>query len=121
MQKVMGRYHTYSISGKTAALVPDFAEKSCLQQNCTLGSSACSEGPALGQNTLLLMMMIIHENDNLICYLTIFIKKLRKMKNCFKKIRIACFFFILGKYIYLFNLCFSVHQRLRSMAPITNG
>ena len=29
--------------------------KTCLQQNCSLGFSACSEGPAFGQNT---MMMI---------------------------------------------------------------
>ena len=25
--------------------------KTCFQQNCSLGLSACSEGPALGQNT----------------------------------------------------------------------
>ena len=25
--------------------------KTCLRQNCSLGFSACSEGPAIGQNT----------------------------------------------------------------------
>ena len=28
--------------------------KTCLQQNCSLGSCACNEGPALGQNTLMM-------------------------------------------------------------------
>ena len=32
--------------------------KICLRQNCSLGSCTCSEGPALGQNTLMMMMMI---------------------------------------------------------------
>ena len=37
---------------KTAALVHEFLWwKSCLQQNCSLGSCVCSEGPALGHNT----------------------------------------------------------------------
>ena len=30
--------------------------KTCLQQNCSLGSCACSEGPALGQNTLMMIL-----------------------------------------------------------------
>ena len=29
--------------------------KTGIRQNCSLGSSACSEGPALGQNTLMIM------------------------------------------------------------------
>ena len=33
--------------------------KTCLRQNCSLGSCACSEGPALGQNTLMMMMMMM--------------------------------------------------------------
>ena len=32
--------------------------KTCLRQNCILDSGACSEGPALGQNTLIMMIMI---------------------------------------------------------------
>ena len=30
--------------------------KTCLRQNCSLGSCTCSEGPALGQNTLIMMI-----------------------------------------------------------------
>ena len=32
--------------------------KTCLRQNCSLGFYACSEGPALGQNTLMMMIII---------------------------------------------------------------
>ena len=32
--------------------------KTCLRHNCSLGSCACSEGPALGENTVITMMMI---------------------------------------------------------------
>ena len=35
-----------------------FRWKTCLRQNCSLGFSASSEGPAFGQNTLMMMMMI---------------------------------------------------------------
>ena len=31
--------------------------KTCLRQNCRPGSCTCSEGPALGQNTLMMMMI----------------------------------------------------------------
>ena len=40
---------------KTVALVPEFA----VWENCSLNSCACSEGPAIGQNTLIMMMMMI--------------------------------------------------------------
>ena len=33
--------------------------KTCLRQKCNLGSCACSEVPALGQNTLMRMMMMM--------------------------------------------------------------
>ena len=33
--------------------------KTCLRQNCSLGSCSCSEGPALWQNTLMMMMMMM--------------------------------------------------------------
>ena len=29
--------------------------KTCLRQNCSIGSCACSEGPAFGQNTLMII------------------------------------------------------------------
>ena len=32
--------------------------KTCLRENCSLGSYNCSEGPALGQSTLMMMMII---------------------------------------------------------------
>ena len=34
--------------------------ETCLRQNCSLGSCACNEGPALGQNTL--MMIFLYYN-----------------------------------------------------------
>ena len=52
-EKATGCYRTYLVPGKTAALVPEFAEKTCLRQNCSLGSCVCSEKPALGNNTLI--------------------------------------------------------------------
>ena len=54
MQKATENYSTYSILGKTAALVPEFAVEdlpSAELQPCVL---FCSEGPALGQNTLMI-------------------------------------------------------------------
>ena len=36
--------------------------KTCLRQNCSQGSSACSEGLALGHNTLIMMMMMFKVN-----------------------------------------------------------
>ena len=60
------------IPGKTVVLVPDFAVedlraervKKPHRQNCSLGSCACSEGPALGQNTLIIMVMMMMYNKN---------------------------------------------------------
>ena len=51
MLKATGSYRTYSIPGKTAASVPEFAVEDLPPQNCSLGSCACSEGPVLEQNT----------------------------------------------------------------------
>ena len=50
----MGSYYTYSIPGKTAALVPEFAVEDLPSAELNLGSCTCSEGPALGQNTLMM-------------------------------------------------------------------
>ena len=33
--------------------------KTCLRQDCSLGFYACSEGSAIGQKTLMMMMMMI--------------------------------------------------------------
>ena len=38
--------------------------KTCLRQNCSLFFSACSEGFAFGQNTLMMMMMIPQKNQD---------------------------------------------------------
>ena len=43
----IGKLPHLFIPGKTAALVPEFA----FSRTTALGSCACSEGPALGQNT----------------------------------------------------------------------
>ena len=32
----------------------------CLRQNCSVGSCACSEGPVFGQNTLMMILELIH-------------------------------------------------------------
>ena len=62
-------------SAGIATLVPEFAVddlplaelqlwflslrwKTCLRQNCNLGSCACSEGPALQQKTLMMMFRV---------------------------------------------------------------
>ena len=54
----MGSYRINSISGKTAALVPEFAvEDLPLGRTAALVSEFAVEGPALGQNTLILMII----------------------------------------------------------------
>ena len=56
--KATGNYRTYSMPGKTATLVPVLLRwKTCLRKNCSLGSCACSGGPVLGQNTLVMMIL----------------------------------------------------------------
>ena len=47
------------IPSKSAALLLSLRWNTCLRQNCSLGSYACSEGPALGQNTLMMIMMMM--------------------------------------------------------------
>ena len=56
MLKATGSYRTYSIPGKTAALVPEFAVEDLPSAELSLGSWACNEGPALGQETLIMMI-----------------------------------------------------------------
>ena len=50
------------IPGKNT-LVPELRWKTYLRQNCSLGSCACSERPALGQNTLM-MIISLYSVDN---------------------------------------------------------
>ena len=51
------------IPSKVATLVPVFAvEELSLGQICNLGSCVCSEIPALGQNALIMMMMMFFKN-----------------------------------------------------------
>ena len=44
--------------------------KACLRHNCSLGFSACSEGPAFGQNTLMMIICRTHRAVNDILYST---------------------------------------------------
>ena len=60
LQKATG-YHTYPISGKTASLGPKFAED-LPSAELQLGSCACSEGPAHGQNILIYVLSRVYEN-----------------------------------------------------------
>ena len=57
----MGSYCTYSVLGETAVLVSEFAVEGVpsaeLQPRFRLGT--CSEGPALGQNTLMMIFYCI--------------------------------------------------------------
>ena len=51
MRKSTASYRTYSILVKLQLWFLGLQWKTCLWQNCSLGFCACSEGPALGQNT----------------------------------------------------------------------
>ena len=59
MRKATGSHCTYSIPGKTATFVPEFAVEDLPSAELQPGSCVCSEGPALGQNTLMMMMMMM--------------------------------------------------------------
>ena len=65
IQKVPGKLATTPIQS-LVKLQPWFLSlqwKTCLQQNCSLGSCACSEGPVLGQKTLMIAHEIIINNQ----------------------------------------------------------
>ena len=53
--KAMRSYCTYSTLVKQQPWLQSLHWKICLWQTCSLGSGACSEGPVLGQNTLMMM------------------------------------------------------------------
>ena len=47
------------IPGKTSSWFLSLRWKTCLRQNYSFHSCTCSEGPALGHNTLMMMMMMM--------------------------------------------------------------
>ena len=59
LREATGSYRTYSALIKLQPWFLSLPWKTCLRQNSSLGSCACSEGPALGQNTLMMMMMMM--------------------------------------------------------------
>ena len=61
----MGSYRTYSIPGKLQPWFLRLLWKTFLRQNCRLGSCACTEGPDLGQKTLMMMMMTMFHSRGL--------------------------------------------------------
>ena len=60
VRKAMGSYRTYLSLVKLQPWFLSLWWKTCLRQNCSLDSCAWSEGPALGQNT----MMMIYKGRN---------------------------------------------------------
>ena len=69
MQKAMGSYHTYLSLVKLQPWLLSLQWKTCLGQNCNLGSCIWSERPTLGQNTLMMMMMIsVKQTTTEICF-----------------------------------------------------
>ena len=59
MRKITGSYLTYSIPGKTATLVPEFAVEDLPSAELNIGSCVCSEGSALRQNILMTMIVML--------------------------------------------------------------
>ena len=53
-----GSYRTYSIPVKTAALVPEFMVEDLPSAELQPWVLFCSKGPALGQNTLMMILYI---------------------------------------------------------------
>ena len=62
VKKATKSYRNYSSLVKLQPWFQSLWWKTCLRQNCSLGFCACSEGPALGQNTQMMMMMMIFTN-----------------------------------------------------------
>ena len=58
MRKEMGSYRTYSSLVKLQPWFLSLRLKIYFRQKCSLGSCACSEGLVLGQNTLMMIMMM---------------------------------------------------------------
>ena len=59
VRKGTGSYRTYSVPGKTAVLVPEFAVEDLPSAQLQPRFLRFSEGPALGKNT---MMMVISKS-----------------------------------------------------------
>ena len=58
--KATGSYRTYSSLVKLQPWFLSLRRKTCLRQNCSLDSCACSKRPALGQNTDLKLYIYIY-------------------------------------------------------------
>ena len=56
VRKETGCYRTYSSLVKLQHWFLSLGWKTCLHQNCSLSSCACSEGPSLRQNTLMMIL-----------------------------------------------------------------
>ena len=74
----MGSYRTYLSLVKLQQWFLGLQWKTTFGQNCNLGSCVCSERLALGQNTLMMMMMMIHKINKIVTknvrVLSIFLK-----------------------------------------------
>ena len=79
MWKATGSYRTYSIPGKTAALVPEFAVEDLPLAELQPDSCICSEGFALGQKIL----MMINSFKPTLQFISSLIKKLLKFEETF--------------------------------------
>ena len=58
MRKATGSYRTYSVPGKTAALVPELAVEDLPSAELQPRFLPCNEGPVVGLNTLMMKMMM---------------------------------------------------------------
>ena len=83
MRKATGSYCTYSSLVKLQPWFLSLGWKTCVRQNCCLGFCACSEGPALGQNTL--MMTIFFENVEKFKYLAVAVTNTNDIREEIKR------------------------------------
>ena len=56
VREAMGSYRTYSSLVNLQSWFLSLRSKICLRQNYRIGSCACSEGPALCQNTMIIIL-----------------------------------------------------------------
>ena len=52
--------------GRTTTLIPEFAVEDLASAELQPGSCACSEGPALGQNTLMMIYRCLFARDSFV-------------------------------------------------------
>ena len=60
VREAMGSYRTYSSLIKLQSWFLSLRCKTCLRQNYSIGSCACSEGPALCQNTMIYYIVLLY-------------------------------------------------------------